>query len=135
MARRLQMPLLKATQPNYRIHNGLYVLHRGDTPIGTPCEEVALGLDTLAGVLHKHGPATIVQVWADAERDMLQAKGPAYLEQANSVVVISGRFPLGLLNDCVDFPQQAGSLYRKVMSGNLKPEPFSRENADTYKTF
>lgn len=101
----------------YELNCGQYVLMRDGSPIGPCLDEVCLALDAVEGTLHKHGSPGKVQAWLSQTQAGLRAGGCT--EMADNLVSISGRFPLALLNRCLDTAGFAGVLYRKALSGEL----------------
>ncbi len=111
-----------SNEPNYRMNGQHYVLHWGDTPSGPPLLEVALAIDTDEGILHKHGTPEGVLAWARDAQAKLRAVGGLGGEMADSIKVITGRFPVGDLNRCITTSGYAGVLYKRLMQGHLQVE-------------
>lgn len=116
------------THPNYRLVCGQYVLHKGDTPVQAPMDEVALALDSESGNLHKHGKPEHVNTWAAharksfheaAERAENVEDQQMYREMAACIVVMQGRFSLEDLNKVLTCSGYAGQLYRKACMNQL----------------
>lgn len=105
---------------NYRIINGMYVLHAGDEPIGVPLLEVSIALDREHGVLHKHGAPDLVQQWVDSARASLRNVDAA---AADALVTVQGRFPVEELNRCLSNRTYVVSLWEQVMAQSLPQLP------------
>ena len=86
-------------------------------------DEVALAVDQEAGILHKHGSVEAVTKWADNARAKLRGGGPVADEMVNSLIVVSGRFPLDLLNKCLLNSSHIGVMLKDLASENLAPAP------------
>jgi hypothetical protein len=111
------------TEPNYRMNGEHYVLFRGETPVGAPLLEVALAIDTEDGTLHKHGSPERVASWAQEARARLRERGgPVGEEWASKIVVATGRFPVEDINRCITTSGYAGTLYQRLMQGQLQIE-------------
>lgn len=108
---------------NYQLNCGQYVLHYGDTPVGRVQDAVALAVDLDGARLRKYGDEPTVTAWAMAERARMRALGGDWVELADRLVVLIGRFPLGELNRCVANPEYAGVLYQKLRNEELSEEP------------
>jgi hypothetical protein len=108
---------------SYTLNAGQYVLMHGDSPVGRLLEEVSIALDKVDGTLHKHGSPESVQRWHAQAQQKLRAGGA--FELADSLVVLTGRFPLEELNRCLSNIGYAGQLYLKAASGELKQLPYA----------
>jgi hypothetical protein len=111
-------------QPNYRLNCGQYVLHNGDQPVYRVLDEIALALDKEEGALCKYGDPVTVEAWAAKERARMRSIGHGWEESADNLIVITGRFPLAELNRCLSNHGYAGTLYRKLLAGELQAEPW-----------
>lgn len=117
-----------SSTPNYRFICGQYVLHRGDSPVSAPTDEVALALSAESGLLHKHGkPETVLQWAAQARRQLSVHRGDKSAEEnalaremALDIVVLQGRFALEDLNRCITSSGYAGTLYKAAKAGTLQ---------------
>ena len=112
-----------STEPNYRLNCGQYVLHRGDQPVGPVLDEVALALTRDEGVLHKHGAVEGVTQWAEKTRTALRAQGALGEELAKEIIVISGRFPVDELNNCLTTSGYVLRMLKGIEEGTLSQEP------------
>lgn len=112
--------------PFYGLNCGQYVLHNTEgKPIGAPLDEVALVFDKECGVLHKHGPASSVQAWVQTVRQKTESvRGVDGFDLYSDLVVIQGRFPVDMLNRCLDTSGYVLKLYEQLQAGTLPPEPW-----------
>lgn len=124
---------------NYRFNGGQYVLHRGDTPVGPPLDEVALAIDRAEGNLCKHGAAALVDAWAEQTRKVVGSLRTVLASMrdqwAEDLVVVCGRFPLEELNRCLSTTGYAGRLLASIQAGEIEPVPLdpSRVEQDANK--
>lgn len=110
--------------PNYRLNCGQYVLHRGDTPVTAPADEIALVFDAEEGILHKHGQVSSVQAWYDKTTATLRANEDTFsTKMAEALVLIIGRIPAADVNRCIENSSYAAVLLKKITDGTLEPEP------------
>lgn len=112
---------------NYRLICGQYTLHKGDSPVQAPMDEVALAIDTDSGALHTHGKPEMVREWvAQTQRklgaglfDLPPEEREIRQEMISALVVLQGRFELVELNKCLVISGYAGHLYRMAQEGRL----------------
>lgn len=122
------MPLCAPNEPNYRMICGQYTLHRGDTPVQAPMDEVALAIDIDSGTLHKHGKPESVRKWVFHTKQKLgegifglpPEERAVRHEMISALVVLQGRFELEDLNKCLAISGYAGRLYQQAQAGKLR---------------
>ena len=108
----------------YRLNAGQFVLHAKRPfshelePVGRVLDEIALAIDTVDGILHKHGPAEKVSAWHAKTTQALRAAGAD--EMADHLVVVTGRFPLEEVNRCLSITTYAGHFYQKLLAGQVE---------------
>ena len=107
---------------NYRLNCGQYVLHEDDKPIGRALDELAMAFDRDAGILHKHGPIDLVSAWLTDAQKKYRAAG--FDAMAETLVMVSGRFPVDEINRCISNTTYADHFYAKLMAGGIQQEPW-----------
>jgi hypothetical protein len=105
---------------NYQFNCRQYVLHRGNTPLGSPLDEVSICLDTESGVMLKHGTTKMVTAYINEAQAKLQGSSP---EWADALVLVTGRFALEDPNKCITTTGYAGLLWEKAKAGTLEQVP------------
>jgi hypothetical protein len=82
-------------------------------------DEVAIGFSKGEPwcCLHKHGSPEQVQKWLERNREKYMAAG--LIDEANSLAMISGKFPVEELNKCLDCTGYLDSMLKKFGFGGL----------------
>lgn len=106
---------------NYQLNCGQYVLHLGDKPVGAVMDEVSIAFDRESGTMHKHGKPESVQAWLAQAQKKLRSAG-AY-DMANDLVIITGKFPLQELNNCLTTSGYVMRMVDQLQRGLLTQEP------------
>ena len=103
----------------YRFNCGQYVYHneKGE-PCTKPADTIALAFDKEAGVLFRHGAPDKVNEWAEAAMKRMRASG--LTDWADSLVVVTGRFPLEEVNKCLSITGYVSSFYKKLQNGDIE---------------
>ena len=100
----------------YRLNCGQYVLHRDGLPVKAVTDTVAIVVDTSMECLVKHGTPADVSRWLESAKAKFIEKG--FLELAESLVMLEGRFPIDDLNMCLTHSGYAMVLYRRITAGS-----------------
>lgn len=105
----------------YRLKNNTYHLYdldqppsrlTGEHPLRLRTESIAIAFDARTGELRDHGSPARIQCWASNARRRLRASGA--LDEANSLVVVSGPFPVDEANKCLRVAGYCRSLMRRL---------------------
>ena len=107
------------TQYGYLIIDGEYVLYSEGEAICPPTAELSIAFDKNDGVLHKHGAPALVQAWHVAATKRLRDAG--FIDLADDLICISGRFPLEDINRCLDCSGYIGRFYAKLLAEKAAP--------------
>lgn len=102
-------------EPEYRLENGEYVFYLGENRRFATVS-VSILLDITAGVLLKHGLATVVNETFDTLTRGLRRAG--YTDFASDLVVLEGRFDLEELNRLVTSSGYVSQFYENWKAGN-----------------
>jgi len=76
-------------------------------------DEVAIAFDKETWTLHKHGRKEYVEKWFNKTIKIFKKAG--FIDMANNMVMISGKFPVEELNRCLDT-----TGYIQIMCKKLK---------------
>lgn len=109
----------------YEFNGGQYVLLIDGKQTTVPADTIALAIDRAEGTLRKHGAPERVRSWHIENAKKLRQAGLD--EWADNLVVVEGRFPLEEVNRCLSNHTYAGSLLRKLESGEIEGEGYGPE--------
>lgn len=117
----------------YRLKNGAYHLYdlsqpasrvTGEHPLRLKSDNIAIAFDAQTGHLHDHGSPTRIQSWAVNARRKFRAKGA--IDEANSIVVVSGPLPVDEVNKCLRIHGYCRRLFSRLATlphGKFTPRP------------
>jgi hypothetical protein len=97
----------------YRLENDLFVCYL-DGVQRFACEEVALAFDVKFEMLLKHGDPGIVRDYYQRARDAFTKAGCT--EEANSMVLVHGKFDIEELNQVVNCTGYVGKFWRQLQA-------------------
>ena len=101
----------------YRLIANQYVLHSDGKPSGRPLEAVALAFDKETGELLSHGEPARVQTWATLTVKRLA--NSFHFEEADKLVVITGRLPIAQLNRCLQEYGYCKEFYARLLTNEF----------------
>ena len=101
----------------YVLNCGQFVLTCDGDPISEVLDEVSIGFDMRTGALHRHGSVETVDAWFKKQQRQLREAGLD--EWADSLIVMTGRFPVEEVNKVLAISGYAGRLYEKLISGEV----------------
>lgn len=98
----------------YRLVANHYVLHEQGQAAGRSLEAVALAFDKVTGELYSHGEPARVHTWAALTVKRLAHS--CHFEEADKVVVVTGRLPLLQLNRCLQEQGYCREFYERLLN-------------------
>jgi hypothetical protein len=101
----------------YRLIANQYVLHNQGVASGRPLEAVALAFDRDTGELLSHGEPARVQMWATLTVKRLAHS--FHFEEADKLVVITGRLPVSQLNRCLQEYGYSKEFYARLLTNEF----------------
>lgn len=103
--------------PEYRLIANHYVLHEDGQASGRALEAVALAFDCATGELLSHGEPARVQTWATLTVKRLA--NSFHFEEADKLVVITGRLPIAQVNRCLQEFGYCKEFYERLLSNEF----------------
>lgn len=103
--------------PEYRLIANHYVLHDKDAANGRALEAVALAFDRDTGELFLHGEPARVQTWATMQVKRLA--NSFHFEEADTLVVVTGRLPIVHLNRCIQEYGYCKEFYSRLLENEF----------------
>jgi hypothetical protein len=101
----------------YELNCRQYVLTCDGKPKRRPMDTVSLGIDGMAGGLCRYGDLESVTAWLTKNQADLRAGGMD--EWADSLVVVTGRFPLEELNRCLENKSYVMTMLARAVRGEI----------------
>jgi len=98
----------------YLLLSNLYVLHAQGQASGRALELVSIAFDRVTGELFLHGEPARVQTWSNLTVKRLA--NSCHFDEADTVVVITGRLPLAQLNRCIQEPGYCREFYERLLN-------------------
>lgn len=99
--------------PEYRMDGDLYAFYWDDECL-FDTEIVSVLIDTRSGSMLKHGQPGVVEAIYHSQQMNYRARG--FINEAASLVVLTGKFDVEDLNKMIAIADYAGQFYAKVMS-------------------
>lgn len=97
----------------YRLLANHYVLHSDGEAGGRALEAIALAFDRDSGELYLHGEPARVHTWASLTLKRLAHS--CHYEEADALVVVTGRLPLVEVNRCLNEKNYCREFYQRLM--------------------
>jgi hypothetical protein len=101
----------------YRLLANQYVLFQDGKQTGRALPQLSLAFDRDNGTVYKHGEPAMVQTWAHL---MLKRMVNGHMhDDAQNLVVVTGRWPLDEVNRCLENPSYAAEFFTRLMDGEF----------------
>ena len=110
-------------QYTYSLNCGQYVLMHGNKPIARVMDALSFAIDIVEGNLAKYGDPEQVQAWY--AREVVKMRQIGWDEQADALVVVTGRFPLDEVNAMMLNRALAGLFYQRLVGGEINELPYA----------